>query len=111
MLDPCRDSDEEIKRHITFVAEQITPVNASVKGLKTIKKFRLDKEVMDLRRGRVLRNLANDALFIQGRMISEGRRVVSEEERQIVRRYMSPDQPFSLMCEVFIKKHLHCFIA
>ena len=42
VLDPCKDSDEEIQRNITFVDELISPVAFSEKGLRTIKKYRLD---------------------------------------------------------------------
>lgn len=41
-LDPCKDSDEEIKETITFEREQICSVANSQKGLNTIKKFRLN---------------------------------------------------------------------
>ena len=111
VLNPCIDSDEEIQRCITFVSEQITAVDASAKGLKTIKKYRLDKEIMDLRRGRVLRCLANKALSIHQRMIQERRFEFNEEERKSILHFMSPDQPYSLMCEVFIKERLSSFLV
>lgn len=36
-LDPCADSDDDIKKHITFDAEQIISVGLSKKGQETIK--------------------------------------------------------------------------
>ena len=104
-LNPCRDSDDEIKRCITFEREQICSVDESVKGLNTIKKFRLNTDLLDLKRSRWLNKLLLDATRIHSRMIAEGR-PVSDEERRIIRRYMSPEQPYSLMCEVFIKTEL-----
>jgi uncharacterized protein (TIGR02646 family) len=106
VLDPCRDSDEEIQRHITFVDEQICAVDSSEKGLKTIKKYKLNSDLLDMRRGRWLNRLLVDALSIQDNMIAEGRNATTEAERRTMLRYMSPDQPYSLMSEVFIKTRL-----
>ena len=105
-LDPCRDSDEVIKAAITFEREQICSVAASQKGLNTIKKFRLNTELLDLKRSRWLNKLLLDASKIHSRMIAEGRDRVNEEERRRMLWYMSPEQPYSLMCEVFIKTNL-----
>ena len=104
-LDPCTDSDEEIKQCITFEREQICSVDGSVKGLNTIRKFKLNTDLLDLKRSRWLNNLLLDATRIHSQMIAEGR-PASDEERKIIRRYMSPEQPYSLMCEVFIKTEL-----
>lgn len=111
VLNPCRDSDEEIQRHITFVEEQIRPVDASKKGLDTIKKYKLDSELQDLRRGRCLRSLMGKVIKIQKEMIAEGRHDLSEEEKRSILNYMSPDQPYSLMCEVYIKTNFKQLIA
>lgn len=105
-LDPCKDSDEEIKRCITFEREQICSVDESVKGLNTIKKFKLNTDLLDLKRSRWLNKLLLDASRIHSRMVAEGRQQATEEERRVIRRYMSPEQPYSLMCEVFIKTEL-----
>lgn len=104
VIDPCRDSDEEIKRNITFVDEQICAVNNSEKGIKTIRKYKLNSDLLDLRRGRWLKRLLVDAVRIQNKMIAEGRNVMTETERKTLLRYMSSDQPYSLMSEVFIKE-------
>lgn len=106
VLDPCKDSDEEIQRHIFFVEEQICALNGSEKGLKSIRKYKLNSELLDLRRGRWLNHLKNEVIDIQDRMIAEGRGVTTEAERSTILRYMSPDQPYSLMCEAYIKKYL-----
>lgn len=111
VLDPCRDSDEEIQRNITFVNEQICPVPGSAKGLKTIKKYRLNTDLMDMRRSKWLNKLLKEVIDIQRIMINEGRRVLTADERQKMLRFMSPDQPYSLMCEIYIREHFSDMIA
>lgn len=104
VLDPCKDSDEEIQTHVTFEDECICSQAGSVKGLNTIKKFRLNTDVLDLKRGKWLRMITNNAMDILNRMIEEGRRDMTEEEKQSLLRYMQPDQPYSLMSEIYLRK-------
>ena len=111
VLDPCKDSDEDIQRNITFVDELISPVAFSEKGLRTIKKYRLDTELLDMKRGRWLNGIMNEALSILKKMVEEGRKVATEEERNRMLRYMAPNQPYSLMSEVYIKKKFGKLIA
>lgn len=111
VLDPCSDSDEEIQRHITFVDELICAVDASEKGMRTIKKYKLGTELLNMKRGKWLRNLMKDVIGIDEKMRQEGRTETTEEERRYLRHFMSPDQPYSLMCEVFIKKNLASLIV
>lgn len=104
VLDPCSHSDSEIQSDISYNDEQIFAVNASERGLKTIKKFKLNSDVMDLKRGRWLRKLANEIIEIHNTMFSEGRKAMNPTERNTILHYLSPDQPYSLMCEVYLKK-------
>ena len=104
-LDPCRDSDEEIQQNITYVDELISAVPGSQKGLNTIKKFKLNTELLDMRRGQWLNKLLKSVIDIQERMIAEGREKVTKEERERLLRYTMPDQPYSLMSEVYLKTH------
>ena len=106
VLDPCKDSDEEIQRNITFVDEQIIPVACSDKGLLTIKKYRLDTERLDMKRGRWLNGIMKEALDIYSKMVDDKRKVMTEEERNRLLRFIAPNQPYSLMSEVFIKTKL-----
>lgn len=110
-LDPCRDSDEEIQHNITFVDEQISTVAGSVKGLNTIKKYRLNTELLDMKRSKWLNKLLKEVADIQNCMIVEGRHEATDEERKKLLRYMSPDQPYSLMSEVYLKTHFAKLIA
>lgn len=110
VLDPCKDSDEEIQANITFEDECIYSQPNSEKGMKTIQKFRLNTDSLDLRRSRWLRQIANEALEIRGRMIKEERKVETEEEKRRLLRYTQPDQPYSLMSEIYLRKRMrHLF--
>ena len=91
--------------------ELISPVAFSEKGLRTIKKYRLDTELLDMKRGRWLNGIMNEALSILKKMVEEGRKVATEEERNRMLRYMAPNQPYSLMSEVYIKKKFGKLIA
>lgn len=105
VLNPCMDSDAEIQKHITFQTECICSQAGSIKGLKTIQKFRLSAGVLDLKRSKWLNKLAIKAHEINNMMISEQRDPTFDEKAAICR-FMQKDQPYSLMCEIYIKKHL-----
>lgn len=104
-LDPCRDSDEVIQQNITYVEELISAVPGSQKGLNTIKKYKLNTELLDMRRGQWLKKLLKTVADIEGVMIEEGRKTVTDAERKALLRYTMPDQPYSLMSEVYLKTH------
>lgn len=103
-LDPCVDSDEEIKKHITFDAEQIIPVGLSKKGQKTIKKYHLDNEGIDYLRMKRLNKLHELIEDIDSGLIKAGRKDYTEEERAKLLSYTLHSQPFSYMCEVYLRK-------
>ena len=111
VLDPCKDSDEEIQRNITFVDELICAVPGSTKGLNTIKKYRLNTDLLDMKRGQWLRKLLKTVADIEAVMIDEGRKSVTDSEKKTLLRYMSPDQPYSLMSEVYLRTHFANLIA
>lgn len=105
-LNPCVDSDEEIQRHITFEKECICSQPESEKGLRTIQKFKLDSEMLDLRRSKWLNKLATKAIDIDNDMKADNRTIPTEEEKNAIRLFMQKDQPYSLMCEIYIRQHL-----
>lgn len=105
-LNPCVDSNEEIQRHITFEKECICSQPGSEKGPKTIQKFRLDSEALDLKRGKWLNKLATMVIEIDNKMHEDNRSTHSDEEKMAVRRFMQNDQPYSLMCETYIKSYI-----
>ena len=110
-LDPCSDSEEEIRNNITFVDELICAVPGSTKGLNTIKKYRLNTDLLDMKRGQWLRKLLKTVADIEAVMIDEGRKSVTDSEKKALLHYMSPDQPYSLMSEVYLRTRFANLIA
>lgn len=102
-LDPCRDSDEEIQANITFEDEYICSQQNSQKGLNTIRKYHLRADLLDMKRGKWLRKIMKDIIDIQNRMRIEGRHLPTNDEQQRIKRYMQPDQPYSLMSKIYIE--------
>ena len=111
VLDPCRDTDEEIRAHITFEDECICAQPGSQKGLSTIQKYRLNTELLDMKRQKWLNKIMKDVIEIQRRMITENRKHTTEEEKKQLMRYMQVDQPYRLMSEIYIKRYFGELIA
>ena len=65
VLDPCKDSDEEIQRCITFDNEIMYENNDSEKGRLTIQKFNLNSQLQQLTTKITLSN--KDLIQIQRR--------------------------------------------
>lgn len=105
VLDPCSDSDEVIQQNITFQEELICAIPGSSKGLKTIKKYRLDSELLDHKRLKWLNTIWKVVYKIQQTMIAEQRQSATHEEKKLLRQFMLPNQPYSLMSEIYIKSH------
>lgn len=101
-LDPCRDSDETIKANISFDNEMIVAVPGSPLGLNTIKKFRLNDEQLDNRRAKWLIRIERELRMILINMLDEGRNKLNENERLIIESFKQPNQPYSLMSEIYI---------
>lgn len=99
-LDPLVDTDDEIKKHLTFVEDTIIEVNSSVKGQKTIQKYRLDSKIQDNRRQRQLNKLLKTILkcFEKG-----GISGLTEQDKESIRRYTYPSSPYSYMCECYLR--------
>lgn len=104
ILDPCLATDEEIQENITFEDECIYSQSGSDKGLKTIQKFHLNSDELDLKRGKHLRVITNQIIRIQKSMIEEGRKQFTEQEKQSLLSYVRRDRPYSLMSEIFLRK-------
>lgn len=106
VLDPCSDTDDEIKENITFEDECICAQPDSEKGLQTIRKFRLNSDAQDFKRLKWLKIIKDRVIDIQGKMINEARNQFTEEEKKSLLRFMQRDQPYSLMSEMYLRKHL-----
>lgn len=104
-LDPCSNTDEEIKEHITFIDEQITANNNSELGFKTIQKFRLNTQLLDLLRSRQLHLFKNVLIKIQYLQNKDGGRPINQIEKQSLIRFAQKDQQFSLMFKNILKKY------
>lgn len=106
VLDPCKDSDEEIQKNITFEGECIHALPNSEKGLSTIKKFHLNSDALDLKRGKWLNFLKNVIIDFQKKGMQEQRKELTPKERQQLLMFTQHDQPYSLMCEIYLRKYL-----
>ena len=102
-LDPCSDSDDEIKRHLTYNRELILPVGNSVKGNETIKKYHLDREELDYLRIKQLRKVDEAIEDVDSQMIADRRQRMTVEEKNKLLSFTLSSQPFSYMCEVYLR--------
>lgn len=103
-LDPCINTDVEIEEHLTFIDEQITSLNNSPIGFTTIRKYRLDSELLDKRRIDQLKNFLKLLTTIQQNQIADGGRVMSPAEIASVNVFRQMDQAYSLMFKILISQ-------
>jgi uncharacterized protein (TIGR02646 family) len=104
-LDPCRNTEEEIKEHLTFNDEFIQPKNNSELGLLTIKKYRLDTELLDNRRLKHLKKLFKVLLEIRDKQRLEVRNQLNQDELNIINSFKRIDNSFSVMFEVILENY------
>lgn len=104
-LNPCRNTDEEIKQHLTFDDEFIEAKNNSEIGLLTIQKYRLDTELLDYRRLKQLKIFLKLLNEIRSNQVSENRNFLNEDEISAIHRFKQRDHSFSLMFEILIEKY------
>lgn len=101
VLDPCKDSDEEIQNCITFNGEYIREVNNSDKGRQTIKKYQLDSELQNHRRLKHLGKLMKEIISLLN-----CKSTMTEEDKEKLRSWTYPTAPYSYMVEVYLKDAL-----
>lgn len=104
VLDPCKDSDEEIQANLTFENEQAVANNGSQKGLDTIRKYKLNNKALLYKRLKYLQSLYGFIQEKQDEREKAGRVHFSEDELRQIRAWVSPDREFSLMVEVYLNK-------
>ena len=104
-LDPCRNDDLAIRANLTFEKHSIATKDNSVLGLSTIKKYRLDSDVLDSRRMIALQRFYELLIAIRDQQLNEGGRAMTPEELSLIRQFGNSDQPFSLMFRVILKKN------
>lgn len=103
VLDPFRNTDKEIEANLYFEDECI--LSDSEIGKKTIKKYRLDSEGLDLKRSKLLHKFKNLLLEIKDNIIKEGRNHYNEEEKLKLKKFADSNSPFSLMFKLILKKN------
>jgi len=101
-LDPCRNTDAEIQEHIYFIQETITPLRGSPLGLNTIRKYRLDTELLDRRRLLELKNFYKLLCEIRKNQVDEGGRPLYQQELDAINYFKQIDRPYSLMFKIII---------
>lgn len=105
VLSPCLKTDDEIQEHLFFENEIITVKNDSKIGLQTIKKFRLDTDLLDHLRLKQLSLFKDVLLQIKENQVNSGRKRITSEERESLIRFSQADHPFSLMFRLLLKKY------
>ncbi|MEZ4887215.1 MAG: HNH endonuclease [Chitinophagales bacterium] len=104
-LNPCGDLDEVIQKHLGFEDEIILAKNNSTKGNKTIQKYRLSAERLDLLRAKELQKFSNVLIHILKQQIIEGRESMTEAEINLLKRFAQNDHSFSLMFKTLLEKY------
>ena len=105
VLNPFTNSDTEIEEHLTFEDECITAKNGSSLGLITIKKYRLNSQNLDFLRSKKLREFEQVFIQILKNQNIEKRETLTADENEILHRFARPDNSFSLMFRLLLKKH------
>jgi len=103
VLDPCRDSDEEIQKCITFDCEVMHEVNNSEKGRQTIKKYKFNSQEQQYRRGKFLRDIMK---LVFSMVKCNGVNSLTDKDKEQLRSLLYPTRPYSYMVEVYLKKQL-----
>jgi hypothetical protein len=104
-LNPCTDNDQTIQDHLIFNKELVEPRNNSDRGLRTIKKYRLDSELLDARRLREISVFQDVLLEIRRKQVDENRQVLTVDERNTIDSFKRLDKPYSLMFTVLLGKY------
>lgn len=105
VLNPCVHADKEIETNISFEDEFITAKNNSQKGLLTIKKFRLDTELLDLLRSKQLNQFNKLLIQIQRNQIAENRATMNDLEKESLLIFKQKDHQFSLMFKIILEEN------
>ena len=78
-------------------------LGSSKKGELTIKKYKLDREELDFLRIKQLRKVDEVIEDIDSAMISSGRSTMNDDEKERLLSFTVSTQPFSYMCEVYLR--------
>jgi uncharacterized protein (TIGR02646 family) len=96
-IDPC--GDEDPGEHIAFENEIITAKNGSQIALRTISKYGLDRDELNYLRVKALQQFEKTLRELRER---KGDLALTDDEKEVLRRYQQMDHPFSLMFRVYL---------
>ncbi len=102
-LDPCKPAENPAD-HLTFEGEYISPRPASQKGVKTIQKYKLNRDDLNYRRVRQLRKFMETLLKLRDRQICDGGRPLTDAEKELLANFKESHHAFSLMFRVYLAK-------
>lgn len=71
--------------------------------MNTIRKYHLRADLLDMKRGKWLQKIMKDIIDIQNWMRKKGRTLPTKDEQQRIKRYLQPDQPYSLMSKIYLE--------
>jgi len=93
-VDPCATAHRPAD-HLSFDDECIQPRDD--RGRCTIAKYRLDRDALDLKRSRHLKEVMKRHRAMQTLAMAEGRSTLTARELEILRRYGDPSMPYAAM--------------
>lgn len=102
-LDPCSDMHLH-EKHLAFDDERIRSYDGSMLGLQTITKYKLDRDDLDLRRARALREFDKRYTAFLKLAIAQERKTLSTQEKEILFSFQQQERPFSLMFAYYISQ-------
>jgi hypothetical protein len=102
VLNPFRNSDVEIENEIYFIENEEIKGKNDI-GIKTIQKYKLDTDTLNLLRSRALNGFYKKLLEIKDKVISENRKI-SKQEKEELRFFANKDRAFSLMFRLLLRK-------
>ncbi len=100
-LDPC-ETKINPAIYLTFENEHIRPKNNSLRGAKTIQRYKLDRDGLDYLRVKRLQNFERFLRKLRERQIRDGGRGLTSDEREAINSFKAPHHAFSLMFSVYL---------
>ncbi|MDM8514646.1 HNH endonuclease [Desulfobacterales bacterium HSG16] len=100
-LDPC-DISENPSAHLSFDDEHIIQRQNSVKGAKTIQKYKLNRRQLRYLRLKQLQRFERFLRKLLERKNREGRKEFTLLEKEAILRFKEPHHAFSLMFNVYL---------
>ena len=103
-IDPCNPEHDPAK-HLGFNGEQVIVLKGSDRGRKTIRKYSLDRDDLEILRMRWLQQFTRILLHVKDRQINEKRSGLTDSERTMLTAFKDPSRPYSLMMSWYLSEH------